>query len=182
MRSIVWFRGKDLRLADHQPLTAAVAAGEVLPVFIFDPYFFAPENAEKSPHRIQFLLDSVRALKGALRARGSDLICLRGASSVRLVRLARSWSAEQVLAARWVERFGRKRDDLIAGRLEIPFQLFEGETLVPPGEILTGSGQAFRVFTPFWRAFQRVFENDPPLAAPEHLPPLPAEVLSLIHI
>lgn len=179
MRSIVWFRGKDLRLADHQPLAAGIAAGEVLPVFIFDPYFFAPERAVQMGHRIQFLLDSAQALKTALQARGSDLICLRGASFDRLAELSRAWSADRVLAARWSERFGRKRDDSIASRLQVPFHLFEGETLMPPGDILTASGQAFRVFTPFWRAFQRVFELKAPLPRPERLPPLPPEILAL---
>jgi deoxyribodipyrimidine photolyase len=31
MRTIVWFRGKDLRIADHAPLRDAVDTGEVIP-------------------------------------------------------------------------------------------------------------------------------------------------------
>ena len=45
MRTIVWFRGKDLRLADHEPLRAA-KNDEIIPVFVLDPYFFAPERAQ----------------------------------------------------------------------------------------------------------------------------------------
>jgi deoxyribodipyrimidine photo-lyase len=74
MRTIVWFRGKDLRLADHAPLRQAVGAGEVIPLFVLDPYFFAPARARELPHRIQFLLDSLRALERELAERGSRLV------------------------------------------------------------------------------------------------------------
>ena len=53
MRSIVWFRSKDLRLADHAPLAEAAASGEVIPLFVLDPFFFEPERARELPHRIQ---------------------------------------------------------------------------------------------------------------------------------
>ena len=43
MRTLVWFRGKDLRLSDHAPLAAAASAGEVVPLFVLDPFFFEPE-------------------------------------------------------------------------------------------------------------------------------------------
>ncbi|MBT6431623.1 MAG: hypothetical protein HOK28_00935, partial [Deltaproteobacteria bacterium] len=56
MRTLVWFRGKDLRVSDHGPLQAAVKDGEVIPVFVIDPYFFSPERAQELPHRMQFLL------------------------------------------------------------------------------------------------------------------------------
>ena len=46
-RTIVWFRGKDLRISDHAPLRDAVAAGEVIPLFVLDPYFFAPTRARE---------------------------------------------------------------------------------------------------------------------------------------
>ncbi|MAO82868.1 MAG: hypothetical protein CMH50_03160, partial [Myxococcales bacterium] len=53
-------------MLDHRPLTSALAMGEVLPIFIFDPYFFAPDKTSQMPHRIQFLLDSVHELKSKL--------------------------------------------------------------------------------------------------------------------
>jgi hypothetical protein len=36
-RTLVWFRGKDLRVADHGPLASALDAGEVIPLFVLDP-------------------------------------------------------------------------------------------------------------------------------------------------
>ena len=70
LRTIVWFRGKDLRLSDHAPVRAAIETGEVIPLFVHDPHFFAPARARELPHRIQFLLESIRALDAGLRKRG----------------------------------------------------------------------------------------------------------------
>jgi deoxyribodipyrimidine photolyase len=42
MRTLVWFRGKDLRVDDHAPLSDAVRDGEVIPLFVLDPFFFRP--------------------------------------------------------------------------------------------------------------------------------------------
>src|SRR5215510_3425661 len=66
IRTLVWFRGKDLRVADHAPLREAVAAGDVIPLFVLDPYFFAKARARATPHRIQFLLESLRELESSI--------------------------------------------------------------------------------------------------------------------
>jgi hypothetical protein len=39
MRTVVWFRGKDLRIGDHQALAQAAHDGETIPLFVIDPYF-----------------------------------------------------------------------------------------------------------------------------------------------
>jgi deoxyribodipyrimidine photo-lyase len=176
MRSIVWFRGKDLRVADHGPLAEAAATGELIPLFVLDPYFFAPERARELPYRMQFLLDSLRALEANLAHLGSRLRVVPGRSVDVVPRLAAQWKADQVLAHRWVEPFGRERDRRVGealARLGIAFQLFEGETLLPPGSVRNGQGGMFRVFTPFARACGLRLDLEPTLSAPRSLPSLP---------
>lgn len=177
MRTLVWFRGKDLRIADHAPLTAAVEGGEIVPLFVLDPYFFAPERAKLLAHRMQFLLESLEALKKNVEHLGSSLVVVAGKSVDVVPDLARRWKVDRVFAHRWVEPFGRERDARIAKALgPIPFELFEGETLLPPGSVRTASGGPFAVFTPFARAVAKVLFVPPPLPAPKRLPPLPADV------
>jgi deoxyribodipyrimidine photo-lyase len=181
MRSIVWFRGKDLRVADHGPLLEAVAAGEVIPLFVLDPHFFAPERAKGLPHRMQFLLESLESLWANLRHLGSDLVLVAGRSVDTVPRLAAEWKADQVLAHRWTEPFGRERDRRIEAALVrdgIPFRLFEGETLVAPGSLRNQSGAMYGVFTPFAKAFLRQVEVGRPLLAPKQFPSLPPGVAS----
>lgn len=179
MRSLVWFRGKDLRVTDHAPLVEAAASGEVIPLFVLDPFFFAPERARKLPHRMQFLLESLGQLATELARLGSHLQIVPGRSVEVVPRLAHEWRVDRVLAYRWSEPFGRERDRRLAEALDrggIAFRLFEGETLLPPGSVQTGQGGMFRVFTPFARACAARLGPQVPLAAPVALPPLPAGV------
>jgi deoxyribodipyrimidine photo-lyase len=81
-RIVLWFRN-DLRLRDNAIIHAAVqklAAAEfdeVLPVYCYDPRFFAasPLGLSKTgPHRAAFLQQCVADLRGSLQALGSDLL------------------------------------------------------------------------------------------------------------
>lgn len=175
-RTLVWFRGKDLRVADHEPLREAAAGGEVIPVFVIDPHFFSPESSRQHPHRTQFLLESVDALRESLAYLGSELVLVEGRSVDVVPRLAEHWRVDRVVAHRWVEPFARERDARIRGALRMPFDLFEGETLLPPGTLRSQSNRPFSVYSAFARAFRRTFEARPPLPAPRSLAGLPSGV------
>src|SRR5688572_23474252 len=117
-RTLLWFRGKDLRLHDHPALHAALAqGGELLPLFVLDPYFFAPERAQRLPYRMQFLLESLGALQHALRERGSRLLLASGKSHEVVPRLAHSWRVQRVVAQGWCAPVGRERDRRVADAL-----------------------------------------------------------------
>ncbi len=177
MRTLVWFRGKDLRLADHEPLLDAIHHGEVVPLFVVDPFFFAPERAAELPNRMQFLVESLAELAAAIAARGSQLLFVAGKSVEVVPAVARLAFAERVVAHRWSEPFGIKRDQLVSAALAKDgrrLQLFEGETMAAPGEVLTASGTPFSVFTPFARAFAKTVSIPQARPTPRALPPLPA--------
>ena len=172
MRTLVWFRGKDLRLADHAPLAEAAAEGEVVPVFVVDPHFFAPERAARARRRIRFLVESLAELAEGVRAAGSRLLLVGGRSVDVVPDLARRLRCARVVAHRWTEPFARERDRRIAGALgSIPFTLFEGETLAPPESLRNGEGRPFVVYSPFARAFRARIEVADPLPRPRRLPP-----------
>ena len=176
MRTLLWFRGKDLRLADHLALRSAAEQGELIPLFVLDPFFFAPARAQMTPYRIQFLLDSLLELQTALAQRGSRLMLAEGKSHELVPRLARQWQVDRVVAQRWCAPFGRERDRRVAEALHVPFELFDGETLHLPGTLRTTQGKPFAVFSAFQRAFQAAVAPAAPLPAPARLPPLPRTV------
>ncbi len=175
-RTIVWFRGKDLRISDHAPLRDAADAGEVIPLFVLDPYFFAPTRARELPHRMQFLLDSLGALEVALAEHGSRLLVVAGKSVEVVPRLVRAWKADRVVAQRWVEPFARERDRRVGQALGTKFELYEGETLLPPGTLRTGAGKPYSVFSQFARVFRETARIGRPLPPPRSLPPVPGDV------
>lgn len=181
MRTLVWFRGKDLRVADHEPLRVAAKAGEVVPLFVLDTHFFAPAKAAAWPHRMQTLLDALAELRQSLRACGTDLRLVDGRSVDVLPRLVNAWKIDRVVAHRWSEPFAKVRDERIAAALSaqsVPFDLFGGETLLLPDAVRTKSGGPFAVYTPYARAFMELVDRQSgvigtPIAAPTSLPPMP---------
>lgn len=181
MRTLLWFRGKDLRVHDHAALYAAARdAKELIPVFVLDPGYFARTPTRSAPHRLQFLIAAVAELAEALEARGSRLTIVRGPAGKVIPALAKQLQVERVFAIASGEPGCRARDRRIAEALHVPFQLFTQETLLELEELHTQSGNVFRVYTPFSRAALTLLEgvNKPKvLATPDRLPPLPSKLV-----
>jgi deoxyribodipyrimidine photo-lyase len=176
MRTLVWFRGHDLRLSDHAPLRRALERGEVVPLFVLDPRYLTPEGAGQAPHRAQFLLDSLTALAESIHDRGSELLVVWGPSARVVPRIALDLHVDRVVAHLSVAPAGRARDAVVRSHLAAPLQLFAGQTLAPPGSIRTKEGRPYSVFTRFAARFHEEIEIERPLGAPRRLPPLPRDV------
>lgn len=68
---VVWFK-RDLRVADHRPLSAAVARGPVLPLYVVEPDYWAlPDTSER---QFLFIRESLSELQADLAALGQPLI------------------------------------------------------------------------------------------------------------
>src|SRR5689334_3329031 len=106
--ALVWFR-RDLRVHDHPPLHAALAACDrVVPVFVLDDALL--RGRFPSPTRAAFLFDCLRDLRAALRERGGNLVVLRGRPERELVELAREHGASAVYFASDVSPYALARD------------------------------------------------------------------------
>ena len=150
--TILWFR-LDLRLADNAALAAALArAGAVIPVYILDDAGegrWRPGGASR-----WWLHHSLAALDAALRQRGSRLMLRRGESGAVLKTLVRETGAGAVYWNRRYEPACVARDAKIATELAaagIAAKGFNSALLFEPPGIANKQGNAFQVFTPFWR-------------------------------
>ncbi len=78
---LVWFRN-DLRVHDNEILFEATRKAEkVLPVYVFDPYYFKTTTSGSSKTgniRARFLLESVADLRQNLQKLGGELIVRTG--------------------------------------------------------------------------------------------------------
>jgi deoxyribodipyrimidine photo-lyase len=166
---ILWFR-QDLRLADNPALVHAVETGRpVLPVFILD---LNPALRPTGAASLWWLDKSLRALDSDLRARGSRLILRRGDSEAELRRLIDETGADAVFMNRLFEPDAFARDADIAHGLEaegVTCKGWNGTLLARPGSVLNGSGQPYKVFTPFHRALMAAAVPPPATAAPSRL-------------
>ena len=176
-RTIVWFRGKDLRVDDHQPLADAVArGGDLIPLLVLEDAYFG-SGAAVPPHRMQYFIDAVHALDDDLRRRGSALVVVRGRGALVVPEWAHRWGADRVVAQETVEPGGRVRDSAVKKALGDTFRLFEGETILPPGTLRTMQGRPYGVFTPFSKAWRRDVSDRPAWDVPDRLSPVPPDVL-----
>ena len=149
---ILWFR-RDLRLEDNPALSAAVATGQpVLPLYILDETAQARRPGAAS---LWWLDKSLRALDASLQTRGARLILRRGDAEVELRRLIAETGADRVFMNRHFEPDAFARDADIAHGLKadgIECRGYNATLLCRPGEVLNGSGQPYKVFTPFMKA------------------------------
>ncbi|HEX4336328.1 MAG TPA: deoxyribodipyrimidine photo-lyase [Polyangiaceae bacterium] len=170
MRTLVWFRGKDLRIADNLALAEACKGTHVIPLFV------AGHELREGAHRAQFVLESAAALAKNLEQLGSGLVVVRGDAVAVVPEKAARWKVDRVVALRRTEPRARDEAKKVRAALRVPLTLLDGETLLPPETIRTQGGTPFSVFTPFARAFRQQLDGiGATVPAPKHVPPLPPE-------
>ena len=160
--SIMWFR-QDLRLTDNRALTAAADDGPVVAVYILD-------DAAPGPHAIGgaqrwWLHHSLVALRQALEEKGAQLILRRGDSVAVLEALMAETGATQIHATRLYEPWWQRLDGELGTRLT----LHDGNHLVPPRSVRTGTGGRYKIFTPYWNALNAQMPPSPPVSAPDRI-------------
>ena len=149
--SVMWFR-RDLRLGDNPALLEACAEGAVLPLFVVDPALWGPAG----PSRRSYLGASLRALDGRLREQRGRLSVVRGRPARRVTLAAKAVGARRVHVSADFGPYGRRRDEDVERALaEEGIELVRTGSpyAVEPGTLTNGSGEPYRVYTPFSRAW-----------------------------
>jgi deoxyribodipyrimidine photo-lyase len=173
---IVWFR-RDLRLADHSALSAAVAAGApVIPVFVLDDAAAGRWRAGAASR--WWLHHSLAALTDALEDLGAKLVLRRGESAFELAQLAQASGAAAVYCSRAYEPWAQRLEHDVRTKLasvDVALKRFAGTLLHEPDQLQTQAGGSFKVYTPFWRALRSGTKVGRLLRPPERIP-TPAKV------
>jgi len=154
--SVVLFN-RDLRVHDHPALTAAAKAERVVPLFVFDERLLGSRFA--APNRVAFMLEALHDLDESLHKAGGRLFVRRGDPVREALAVARECDATALhVSADW-SAYAREREERLARACEeerIGFTAHPGVTVVPPGVVTPGSGDHFKVFTPFHRAWSQL--------------------------
>ena len=150
--TILWFRS-DLRLADNSALVAAVDKGEpIVPVFIWAPDEYGdwvPGAASK-----WWLHKALESLRSDLDEHGARLILRTGKSLEELRDLIEKTGASRVFWNRRYEKSLRDVDAEIKRELHddgIEVKSFNSNLLNEPHTVAAGSGQPYKVYTPYWK-------------------------------
>lgn len=154
VNSIYLFQ-RALRLDDNLGLIKCLEKSDkVYPVFCVDPRQAVPaNNSFFSPFSLGFMLQSLQDLDTQLKKVGSKLYILYGEPHIVLSKLVKKHSIEYIYMNKDYTPFANKRAEQLEKicKIEQP----EDYLLFSPGSIVTGSGKAYRVYTPFLRATGR---------------------------
>ncbi len=117
-------------------------------LFVVDPRLWGVSGPVRGPQLVAHL----RALDQSLQRRGGRLTVLNGDPSVIVPRVARTTDAVY-----WNDDYtpyARKRDQAVASAVAIETRRYHGTVVHAPGSVLTNAGEAYRVFTPFWKKWR----------------------------
>ncbi|MCX7905986.1 MAG: DNA photolyase family protein [Bacteroidetes bacterium] len=166
---IVWFR-RDLRVSDHAALWHAAQTGApIVPLFIVDERLIAELPSDGAIFNFQAAC--LKALSQALAERGASLCIRYGTPEEVFAELFRELKPAALYYNRDYEPYARARDEAIerlARAHGVEVRSFKDHVLVEPWEVATAEGKPFTVYSPFFRAWQKLPKQEP-YGTPEHL-------------
>lgn len=151
---IHWFR-RDLRLSDNTALFEATKnAEQIVPTYISSDW--NGEHYWTGPARQAFLCGCLDSLAKNVEHAGGSLIFRRGDAVAELERLIDETRAEAIYLNRDPDPYGRETEKKVRALCRekgIEFHDFQDVVLHEPQEVLTGSGNPYKVYTPYSRTW-----------------------------
>ncbi|QGH70198.1 deoxyribodipyrimidine photo-lyase [Pseudactinotalea sp. HY158] len=149
MRTLLWLR-RDLRIEDLPALGRAhdqAGGNAIVPLVVLDPGLLAG-----SPVRTRAYLAAVTA---AQEAYDGALVVRTGRPETVVPQVAAEADAAGVHVSAETTPYGRRRDERVRDALgDIPLVATGSPYAVTPGRIRNGSGDPYKVFTPYSRAWR----------------------------
>jgi len=160
---ILFWHRRDLRIVDNLGLTAAYQrSSKLVGLFCLDPDIL--HNDDVAPARVVYLMGSLQGLQDDYAAAGSQLLIVQGQPTERLPALASALACAAVYWNRDVEPYSRGRDRAVAAALRqvgVEVQADWDQLLHPPEQVMSGTGQPYTVYTPFWRNWNSQVKAEP---------------------
>lgn len=160
-RALCWIR-RDLRLHDHHALSQALKeADEVFIVFVFDTIILDKLYNKFDP-RITIIMDSLKEIENTLKKKGSSVIIEYGDPVEEIPKVIEKYNIDGLFYNRDYEPYAKKRDDQIGKILfskKIPVATFKDHVFYEKEEIKNGSGEIYKVFTPYKTKWLTTFHD-----------------------
>lgn len=152
MKAIYWMR-RDLRWKDNRALAMACKeADEVYPIFIFDENIL--KKLPRDDHRVSFIFERLKKLKEK-----HHIHIFYGDPVSLIPKLAEEMKVDAVFTNEDYESYARQRDDKIKKKIEL--KTFLDHIIFAGDEIQTGSGTAYKVYTPYKKNWLETLEKKP---------------------
>lgn len=157
-----WFK-RDLRTRDNRALSMASALAVEKKVPLVCVYLISPQDFQAhftSAPRVDFELRTLAVLREDLAALDVPLhietVEKRKNVPARMVELAEEWGAKHVFCNVEYEVDELRREAKLVRRYAdkgIDFQAVDDDVIVPPGDLMSGTGKQYAVYSPWFRAW-----------------------------
>lgn len=170
----------DFRITDNPALHAAIHSGKPLICL------YVHDAATTTQGVVKWWLSKARATFAAtLQQMGGDLAEINGPATQIIPELAEKLHIDSVFWNRRYDLSGREQDTHLKSTLQdagCTVHSLPGRLLHEPWVLRTGSDQPYKVFTPWWRALQKLGAPGRSLPAPEKVTffPWPDDLKNLI--
>lgn len=172
--SIVWFR-RDLRTQDNPALYHACKDTDN----VIGLYVLTEQQWDKhqigSNHR-WFFLENLKALKLSLEKLNIPLLVVNAKTfnntPKTIAALCKKYNVTDIFFNKELEVNERARDKIVISTLQamgLASHQYQEQTLIEPGSLKAGSGDFYKVYTPFRKAFEStiILHDLTPLPAPQ---------------
>jgi deoxyribodipyrimidine photo-lyase len=178
-----WFK-RDLRTTDNRALHLASEKAKSKGVPLICLFIVSPQDYQAhltAPVRVDFELRTLQVLKEDLAKKDiplyTETVEIRKNVPGRIIELCQAWGAKHVFCAIEYEVDELRRDaGLTTSCLErgIDFHAVHDDVVVPPGDLTTGQGKQYSVYTPWFKSWIKHLHANPTLldefAAPDQNP------------
>jgi len=161
-KSLTWIR-RDLRLHDHHALSESLKnSDETLVAFIFDEKILT-KLKNKNDLRVTFIMQSLMEINGILEKNGSSLIVRYGDPTVLIPNLIKEHNLDSLYFNRDYEPYAKERDakvEKILKAMNVEVFSFKDSVFYEKKEVLNGSGEVYKVFTPYKNKWLEKFQSE----------------------
>jgi len=165
-RNVMWFRN-DLRVRDNPALWHAAQSGAVIGLFVITPVQW--QQHRLAGCRIDFILRTLHVLRKDLDALGIPLVVIEAASFSAVADTILEFCRRQGIANVFWNKEYRvdevSRDSTVEtalGGAGIGANSYHDRAIVAPGALVKDDGGAYKVFTPFKKAWLRLLDEGSP--------------------
>lgn len=160
-RGLLWIR-RDLRCFDHRAWSEAEKlVSELAVVFVFDSNILS--KLKKTDRRLTFIHQSINELDLKLKEKGSQLIVLHGDPKKLIPQLIKDLKVEALFINRDYEKYAQERDLYVKNFIkndQVSFYSFKDQVIFEAEEVKNKSGEYFKVFTPYSKAWRSQIQKE----------------------
>lgn len=168
---ILFWHRRDLRITDNLGLLKATQrSAKVVGLFCLDINILKRDDV--APVRVTYMIGCLQYLQQKYAELGSQLLILEGDPQQAIPKLATALNAKAVHFNLDIEPYAKERDRIVSEALNsvgVKTVTLWDQLLHSPDQIVTNSGEPYKVYGPFWRNWNQKLKTKPTLNLPQKL-------------